>query len=259
MPHAGDGLGLGDRVDHEVGELASFQVPPQRLDRVELGGVGGKTLDDEPAPLRRRIGAHGSAPVAREAVPDERDLRPGEFTMEFVDEPDQALVVIRAGLAVEQHPRTVSAGCVGERGDHRHALPVKALAQTGVLPLGAQVRRTEGVNETPDSSSKTRNAPLRRAFFLAGASARRSRWQRRRRHVRRRGAPGAPAELPHEAPDVAGVIADPEEGLDHLGDAGKRPQLGRIAVRPAPAAALARALQVGGREPRLASGPTGSA
>ena len=59
---------------------------------------------------------------------------------------------------------------------------------------------------------------------------------------------------------MAGVIADPEEGLGRLGDAGKRPQLGRIAVRPGTAPQrLLEPLQVGGREPRLASGPTGSA
>ena len=42
---------------------------------------------------------------------------------------------------------------------------------TGVCPLGAQVARTEGSNDTPVSSSKTINAFWRLALFSTAANA----------------------------------------------------------------------------------------
>ena len=42
----------------------------------------------------------------------------------------------------------------------------------------------------------------------------------------------APAELSHEPPDMAWVIGDPGEDLDHLGDPRECPQIGGIARRP---------------------------
>src|SRR5437899_2950102 len=51
----------------------------------------------------------------------------------------------------------------------------------GVMPFGAQVLRTLGRRRKPDSSMKTRWAPILAAFFLPPASARAStaRWRLR--------------------------------------------------------------------------------
>jgi hypothetical protein len=47
----------------------------------------------------------------------------------------------------------------------------KRWRNTGVCPLGAQVARTEGSNDTPDSSSNTISAFWRRALFQLRPSA----------------------------------------------------------------------------------------
>ncbi len=47
----------------------------------------------------------------------------------------------------------------------------KRWRSTGVCPLGAQVARTDGNRETPDSSSNTISACWRRALFSGTASA----------------------------------------------------------------------------------------
>jgi hypothetical protein len=45
------------------------------------------------------------------------------------------------------------------------------MGSTGVWPLGAQVARTEGSSDTPDSSSNTISAFWRRALFSIAANA----------------------------------------------------------------------------------------
>ena len=42
---------LADGVGAEVGELAGLEVPPHRLDRVEIMAVGGQSFDNEPVSL----------------------------------------------------------------------------------------------------------------------------------------------------------------------------------------------------------------
>ena len=43
-----DLLGLADGVGAEVGQFAAFQVAPDLFDRIEVGGVGRETFDDQP-------------------------------------------------------------------------------------------------------------------------------------------------------------------------------------------------------------------
>lgn len=50
--------------------------------------------------------------------------------------------------------------------------PLKAWMSAGVLPLGAQVRRTDGRCEAPLSSWKTIQARRRLAFFFGGPALR---------------------------------------------------------------------------------------
>src|SRR6266568_2490623 len=104
---------------------------------------------------------------------------------------------------------------------------------TGVWPLGAQVARTGGSSETPDSSSNTISAFWRRPLFpfrpalldpaLDGCI------------VAFDCPPSRPLPAPaqlvaQDVPDVAGVVADPGQPLDHLGHARQGPHIGRVAV-----------------------------
>jgi len=73
--------------------------------------------------------------------------------------------------------------------DNRFQL--KCVRSTGVLPRGAQVRRTDGLIEMPDSSSKTIKAFLRLAFFLQRANAPGPRSRSLRHHALSRGVAAA--------------------------------------------------------------------
>src|SRR4029453_8057064 len=116
---------------------------------------------------------------------------------------------------------------------------------TGVWPRGAQVLRTTGSSDTPDSSQNTTTARRRRALrqilrpvlghpagdgllvALDGAAGR---------------ALQPPAHAAQQLPGVAGMVAVTGPLLDHRGDAGQGPVVG---VKAVGAGALAqRGLQV---------------
>jgi hypothetical protein len=130
-----------------------------------------------------------------------------------------------------------------------------------VWPRGAQVRRTAGVSEVPDSSKKTMQARRRRAFLLdpgpvtahpAGDRVlvgfdRAAGW-----------ALHGPAELAQQAPHVPGMVADPGQPPDHRGDPGQGPQVGIVAVGSgALEQGLFDAAELGAGQLGLAAGPAG--
>src|SRR6266487_514215 len=104
----------------------------------------------------------------------------------------------------------------------------------GVCPLGAQVRLVTGSSETPLSSQNTMAALRRRAFLpdpwpVGGDPA------GDRPLVAFGGAAGGALQpVAHAAaqqlPDVAGMVGDPGQPLDHRGDALKGPVVGVEAV-----------------------------
>ena len=57
-------LGFSDGVDAQVRQLGALQVALESLDRVEVGCVSAKSLDDQPGTLRGEDHVHPSAAVA---------------------------------------------------------------------------------------------------------------------------------------------------------------------------------------------------
>ena len=100
--------------------------------------------------------------------------------------------------------------------------------RTGVWPRGAQVRRVGGTREAPDSSRKQSQAPRVSAPLdpgpLLGPPA------GDLRLVALGGAAGGPLRAPvvatQQPPHMPGVVADPGQPPDHLGDPWQRPQVG---------------------------------
>src|SRR5262245_43763710 len=105
-----------------------------------------------------------------------------------------------------------------------------------VQPRGAQVRRGTGSREAPDSSQKTMTALRRRAFLPDPGPVADDPAGDRFLVAFDRTAGGAlqPEAQPaaQDLPDVGGVVGDPGDLLDHLGDPIKRPQVGGESVRP---------------------------
>src|SRR6266542_714004 len=111
---------------------------------------------------------------------------------------------------------------------------LKWWSSTGVDPTGAQVRRTTGSSETPDSSKKTITALRRRAFLPDPRPVLRNPAADRRLVALQRASGGAlqaPAHLPQHPPDVPGMVAHAGQPLDHLRDPLQRPPVGREAMR----------------------------
>ena len=94
-------LGFADGVDTQVRQLGALEVAPKSFDRVEIGRVGAKSLDDQPGTLGVEERVHLSAAVAGQTVPDQGDLVTIELATQLTDERDQARVVVGAGLGAE--------------------------------------------------------------------------------------------------------------------------------------------------------------
>ena len=85
--------------------------------------------------------------------------------MQLAEHPDQGLGAVAARLDVQRQPAAATMRALAQSGRHRDALPVEVVADDRGWPLGAQVERTIGVSEMPDSSKKTMAALRRLAFF----------------------------------------------------------------------------------------------
>src|SRR6266704_480011 len=106
---------------------------------------------------------------------------------------------------------------------------------TGVWPRGAQVRRVTGSSEAPDSSQNTIAARrLRARARMLGPVVGHPAGDRPLVTLHRAaGGTLQPVVQPvaQQLPDVAAMVADPGELLDHAGDAGKGPVVAVEAVR----------------------------
>jgi hypothetical protein len=106
---------------------------------------------------------------------------------------------------------------------------------TGVWPTGAQVRRTTGSSETPDSSQNTTTARRRGALRQSLRPVLGHPTGDGLLVALDRATGGALQSVVQAAaqqlPDVAGMVADPGQPLDHAGDAGQGPVVGVEAVR----------------------------
>src|SRR5829696_2824315 len=106
---------------------------------------------------------------------------------------------------------------------------------TGVCPRGAQVRRVTGSSEAPDSSQNTITARRRRALrrilgpVLSHPAGNRPLVTLDR--AASRALEPVTQAAAQQLPDMAAVVGDPGEPLDHAGDALKGPMVGVEAVR----------------------------
>src|SRR5215213_7478196 len=110
---------------------------------------------------------------------------------------------------------------------------------TGVWPTGAQVRRTTGSSETPDSSQNTTTARRRRALRqILGPALGHPAGDGLGVALDRaagRALQAVVQPVAQQLPDVAAMVADPGQPLDHGRDPDKGPVVG---VEPVDAGTL---------------------
>src|SRR5215208_1779248 len=111
-------LGRGDDVVEgvagQVGQLHAFEVGPQRLDRVEVGGVAGQPFHDQPVPLAAEPGTHCLAAVGGQPIPQQGRLLPVEEASQLAECADQAVGVVGVELVVEGQGCATAAGAVAQ-------------------------------------------------------------------------------------------------------------------------------------------------
>src|SRR5712691_11303835 len=95
----------GEVVGAEVGQFATLDVAPDLFDRVQLRGVPGQAFDRQPGALAPEIGAHGSALVGAQPVPEEADALAPKVPLELAHEGDQGHVGVASRARLEIEPR----------------------------------------------------------------------------------------------------------------------------------------------------------
>lgn len=129
-----EGIQIGRAM---IRELARFDVAPQRLDRVQFGGIGGQTLDGEPGALARQVGAHPATGVGAQPVPQQDDRPPAKVPLEGAEKRQErrGRVGARPGLEVQSGATAVPPK--GQHGRDGQSLPVvEDVGQEGGLAAG---------------------------------------------------------------------------------------------------------------------------
>ena len=105
-----------------------------------------------------------------QAVPDQDHPTLLE-SVHVVQELDEGLVVVGTRTQLENEVSIAAIRFVDEGTGYREPFQPNRWRSTGVWPPGAQVARTAGSSDTPDSSSTMISACWRLALFLCAATA----------------------------------------------------------------------------------------
>ena len=113
---------FAERLRAQVRQFVMLPVAPDVLDGVQLGGVAGEILQDDPAALRGDVVAHDPAAVGGQTVPDDEQLS-AEMALEVREEFNDLRSLDRAGEEpeVETPPRDPS--------DRRQQVPIEVVLE----------------------------------------------------------------------------------------------------------------------------------
>jgi len=106
-----------------IGHLARLDVAPDLFDGIQLRGIARQAFDVEPVALASQIGAHRTALVGAQAIPDQDHAVAAEVPFQVAQKPDEGPRRIGAGtrLEIEAGPAPIPAE--GQRPSHREPLP----------------------------------------------------------------------------------------------------------------------------------------
>ena len=157
---------LLEGVASEIGQLAALalEVAPQRLGRVELRASPGSrsTTSNGAGWQGTPASCCWDGPAA---IPQQGRLLPTQEAPQLAQHADQAVGVVAAGLDMEGELAAATSEPTHNAAAIEARFQLHRWTSTGVLPRGAQVERTIGVSETPDSSKQQMTALPRLAFF----------------------------------------------------------------------------------------------
>src|SRR6266508_2547016 len=222
---------LLQRTAGTVGQLHPFQVGPQALHRVQVGGVGGQVFDLEPLVLGGRPSAHRDTGVGGQVVPD-HDHRPAaaQQPLQPTNDPEQLVGVVGALAQVKRQPGIRPVGAVAAHPRQRDPLaaPHPMPKDRGVAPGRPGATHRWGQCRAGLVDKAAPRALLCRPFLIRGHSSARQRAisASSRSLARRAGRCGLHWWRRSSHHTCPRVVADPPQPPDHLGDPRQRPQVG---------------------------------
>jgi len=159
-------------LDLQVCELLAFDVAPESLDGIEIGGVSGKPLDSQPVTLPSEEGLHGSALVGVEVVPDQDHATAAEMPLEQAEEVDEGGRVVAVRFGLEEQPTATSVPPIGQRSRHRDLLPAEGVRYDRSSPFGRPRRADRRAVRDPAFVLEDDPGPLSAGvFFTRGQSS----------------------------------------------------------------------------------------
>ncbi len=112
-----------------IGKLLTFDVSPERLDRIQVWRVAGESLDSEPTALTRQVVCHGSALVRGKVVPNENRFLSPHVLLEILQEDDECVGVIVPLECVEEESAALSIPSITNDRGNRGLGPVEGVDQ----------------------------------------------------------------------------------------------------------------------------------
>ena len=160
----------------EVRQGIAFEVRPEDLDGVELGGIG-REQGDGPAPVRQVLRDDLRA-VTRQPVPDQ-DKGTAQMARERSKERDQPRGGdVLVGAQREVQPRALAAGRQGQGGDERHlfASPAPLIEDRGLATWRPTAPHDRGQQQAALVDEYQRGVQAPRFFLRRGQSTLTHRW-----------------------------------------------------------------------------------
>jgi len=154
----------------EVGQFTPFDVAPDLLDWIQVGGVARERLDRQPGPGPREILAHHAALVPTQPVPHQDDVAAGKVPVERAQERDQRDIVVAAGSGLEVTPAAPAVPAEGQSRRDRQARPVRSGVDQDrrVAPRGPRAADDGPVRDAAFIFEDDPGAPAPRVFFTCG-------------------------------------------------------------------------------------------
>jgi len=159
-------------VDIQIRELLAFDVSPEGLDGIEIGGVSGKPLDPQPVTLPSEESLHGCALVGVEVIPYEDHAAVTEVPLELPQEVDEGRGVVAVRFGLKEQLTATSVPTVGQCPRHGDLLPAKGVPYDGRSPFGRPGRADGRAVRDPTFVLEDDPGPLSAGvFFTRGQSS----------------------------------------------------------------------------------------
>jgi hypothetical protein len=131
----------------EVRQVRPWERAPEVLDWAQFWRVRRQVLHFEPRTLFSQVTLDLRSTMRREPVPQQDGVAASKMPIERAQIIDELRLFNRASVEPKAQSYPLCCRCDDQTRDGQHALPVERRYEDGVRPMGAHVRRTDGLSE----------------------------------------------------------------------------------------------------------------